>query len=226
MKKVRTVIDICMLILLPMLMAYSLIGERNHELIGLCMFALFAAHHIINRRWWVAIFKGRYSPLRAFRTAVDVLLAVYMIMQPVSGVLMSKHILTGVALSGASSDLRSIHMSFAYWGFALLSIHVGLHAVSSVASPKKSAGDNKNKVPSVLAVIISAYGLYAFVRRGIADYLLFRVQFAYFDPSESKLLFMLDYAAVMVFIAALTYGIHKLFLHRTHSLRAKNREKL
>ena len=226
MKKARTAIDVMMIILLMMLMAYSLIGEKNHELIGLCMFALFTAHHIMNRRWWGAIFKGRYSPLRAFRTAVDVLLAVYMVMQPVSGVLMSKHILTGVALDGASADLRSIHMSFAYWGFVLLSIHVGLHAASSAASPKKSAEGVKIKAPVIIAVIVSAYGLYAFIRRGIADYLLFRVQFAYFDPSASSLLFMLDYAAIMVLIATLTYGIHKLVLHRTHSLKTKNGEEL
>lgn len=209
MKKERTAIDILMIILLIMLMAYSLIGERNHELIGICMFALFTAHHIINRRWWGTIFKGRYSPLRAFRTAVDVLLAVYMMMQPLSGVLMSKHILTGVALNGASADLRSMHMRFAYWGFVLLSIHVGLHATSTAARPKKSSGDGKIKVLAVLALIISIYGLYAFFKRGIADYLLLRVQFAYFDPSASKLLFMLDYAAVMVLIAAVTYGIQR-----------------
>ena len=225
MKRARTVIDICMLILLPVLMAYSLIGEKNHELVGLCMFALFTAHHIMNRRWWGALFRGRYTLARAFNTLIDLLLALYMVMQPVSGVLMSKHILTGVALEGASSDLRTIHMSFAYWGFILLSMHLGMHAVPLVAKLKKKAGDQAVMTAAVLVAVISAYGLYAFIRRGIADYLLFRVQFAYFDPSASKLLFMLDYATVMVLIATLTYGIHKYVLCRKLSGKTRNKEK-
>ena len=36
-------IDILMVMLLPILMAYSLIGENIHEVIGICMFTLFIA---------------------------------------------------------------------------------------------------------------------------------------------------------------------------------------
>ena len=41
MKKSRMIIDILMVVILPLLMAYSLIGETAHELPGICMFALF-----------------------------------------------------------------------------------------------------------------------------------------------------------------------------------------
>ena len=57
MKKARMIIDILMVVLLPLLMAYSLIGENVHEVLGICMFALFIAHHVINRKWWTSIFK-------------------------------------------------------------------------------------------------------------------------------------------------------------------------
>ena len=56
MKKARMTIDILMVVLLPPLMAYSLIGENIHEVLGICMFALFIAHHVINRKWWSGIF--------------------------------------------------------------------------------------------------------------------------------------------------------------------------
>lgn len=49
MKKARMIIDILMTVLLPVLMAYSLVGEQAHEILGLLMFALFIAHHVINR---------------------------------------------------------------------------------------------------------------------------------------------------------------------------------
>ena len=40
-KHIRTVVDMAMIVLLPMLMAYSLIGEKLHEIIGTILFALF-----------------------------------------------------------------------------------------------------------------------------------------------------------------------------------------
>lgn len=39
--RIRILVDIAMTVLLPMLMAYSLIGEKFHEIIGTLMFALF-----------------------------------------------------------------------------------------------------------------------------------------------------------------------------------------
>ena len=114
MKKLRMTIDILMVITLPLLMAYSLIGENNHEIIGVCMFALFIAHHVINRKWWSGIFKGKYNAVRIMNTVINLLLAVYMLFQPVSGILMSKHVLKEVTISGASGILRTIHMTLAY----------------------------------------------------------------------------------------------------------------
>ena len=53
-KHIRTVVDMAMIVLLPMLMAYSLIGEKLHEIIGTILFALFIVHHVLNRQWYKA----------------------------------------------------------------------------------------------------------------------------------------------------------------------------
>lgn len=45
---IRIIIDICMTICLLMLMAYSLVGEKAHEWIGMAMLILFVTHHILN----------------------------------------------------------------------------------------------------------------------------------------------------------------------------------
>ena len=82
------IIDILMVILLPVLMAYSLVGELFHEIAGIVMAGLFIAHNLINRRWWMSLFKGRYNPNRIFRTVINVLLVIFMILQPLSGLLM------------------------------------------------------------------------------------------------------------------------------------------
>ena len=45
MKTKRMILDAAMLLLLPLLMAYSLIGEAFHEVAGTLMLALFLLHH-------------------------------------------------------------------------------------------------------------------------------------------------------------------------------------
>ena len=47
-----------MTVLLLLLMAYSLIGETVHEVIGTAIFVLFIGHHILNRGWYKALPKG------------------------------------------------------------------------------------------------------------------------------------------------------------------------
>ena len=44
----RVIVDISMIVLMPLLMAYSLIGETFHEVAGTAMLALFIAHHVIS----------------------------------------------------------------------------------------------------------------------------------------------------------------------------------
>ena len=212
MKKLRMTIDILMTITLPLLMAYSLIGENNHEVIGVCMFALFITHHVINRKWWTGLFKGKYSAVRIMNTVINLLLAVYMLLQPVSGILMSKYVLKEVTIGGASGILRTIHMTLAYYGFILMSLHLGLH-MKAVTSPfTKKMNETVKIVFTILFIVISMYGVYVFVKRGIGDYLLMKVMFAFFDFDESRASFFLDYASVMVLTANIGFYIQSILL--------------
>lgn len=200
-------IDILMTLLLPLLMAYSLIGENIHEVLGICMFALFIAHHVINRKWWTAIRKGKYNAVRILNTAVNLFLAVFMILQPLSGILMSKYVLKEVTIGGATSTLRTIHMTLAYWGFIMMSFHLGLHIRAISAKMKSRMNKGIRTVVTALFLMTALYGIYAFIKRGIGDYLLMRVMFAFFDFSESKIRFLFDYTAVMVLVAEIAFWV-------------------
>ena len=79
MKRRRVFVDAAMVVLLPMLMAYSLIGETFHEIAGTLMLCLFIAHHWLNRAWVKGLFRGRYTSRRVFQTTVDLLLLLFMI---------------------------------------------------------------------------------------------------------------------------------------------------
>ena len=55
-----------MLLAILMLMAMQVTKQEIHEWLGIGMFALVIAHHILNRKYYAVVFKGRYTPLRVF----------------------------------------------------------------------------------------------------------------------------------------------------------------
>ena len=75
-KKLRIAVDSGMVLLLPLLKAYSLVGETAHEYLGIGMSLLFVAHHILNVAWWKHLLRGKYTPLRILGTAIDLALVV------------------------------------------------------------------------------------------------------------------------------------------------------
>ena len=199
-KKQRVIVDIGMVCLLPLLMAYSLIGEMFHEIIGTLMMILMLIHLWQNRRWVFALPKGAYTPKRTFQTILDLLLMVFMVLQPVSGILISKHLYTFIGVSGLSAVMRQIHMVLAYRGFILMSVHAGTHLMPMVRKIRKAAAPVKAAALAGAAAI-SLYGAYAFVKRQIPAYMFMRTMFVFFDFSESRIRFLADYLAVMVLFA-------------------------
>ena len=196
MKRLRMILDIAMTVLMPLLMAYSLIGETFHEVIGTLIFILFILHHVLNRKWSGALFKGRYSPDRVFRTGINALLFAFMILQPLSGILMSKHLYTFLPSLPLSAQARSVHMLMAYGGYVLLIIHAGTHLTAPLTKLRRN---RRGAFPLLITALaaVSLYGAYAFVKRGFPEYLFAKTMFAFFDYSEPVLLFLLDYLAVM-----------------------------
>ena len=196
-KRVRILIDIAMTVLMPLLMAYSLIGETFHEIAGTAIFVLFIAHHILNRKWYTAMPRGRYAAARVFRTVLNLLLLLFMILQPVSGILMSKHLYTFLPALPVAALARSVHMLLAYWGYVLLCVHAGTHLTAPMS---KLVRKRRTAAIPVFILLggICVYGVAAFVNRGFPDYMLAMTAFAFFDDSEPVVFFILDYLAIMV----------------------------
>lgn len=133
----RIVIDVCMTISLLLLMAYSLVGEVAHEVIGISIFVLFVIHHILNRIWIATITKGKYSPLRIIQTILVFVILILMICSMVSGIILSDNIFKFVKVTGVSMLARQVHMFCAYWGFMVMSVHLGIHWNMIVNMTKK-----------------------------------------------------------------------------------------
>lgn len=203
-KLIKIIIDTAMLILLPLLMAYSLIGETAHEWLGLAMFLMFILHHIMNPAWLKTLFKGRYTPYRIYNTVINVFLLAIMVLLPISGIMMSKHIFHFSGIGGMSFA-RTVHLLLSHCGFVLMSVHVGNHVGAH------RAGKNKGVTAALwtVAIAMSIYGAYAFVTRDMASYLILKNQFVFFDFGEPRLRFMADYASMMCLFACIGAVIFK-----------------
>lgn len=206
-KSINYLVDVLMVLFLPMLAAYSLIGERFHEIVGTTMFLLFLTHLFLHRKWLGSVFKGRYTPYRACLTGVNMILLVLMFLQPLSGITVSKHLYTFLPLTGLASQAREIHMTLAYWCYVMMSFHLGLHMdqMVSIADRKLKTGTAVKRIVSLALWAASAYGIYAFIHRGFPDYMFQRTLFAFFDYDEPMLAFFTDYLAIMILFAAIGY---------------------
>ena len=211
-RKLRLSADVAMMALLPLLMAYSLLGEAAHEWLGIAIFALFVLHHILNRRFTASIFKGKYTAARTLTTALDVLLLADIFALTVSGVLLSRHVFGFLPVTGGAALARTLHLLGSYWGFALMSLHFGLHIGMLTKALHNRAGRIGSVVLCAAAWAVSLYGLYAFISRGIWKYMILQSQFVFFDFSEPMILFFLDYLAMMTLFALIGHYLMKLLV--------------
>ena len=198
---VRTIVDAGMLLALLCLMAYQVTGEALHEWIGIGMTLLLIVHHILNRKWYGAMRKGKYGAYRIVSTAVNTLLLGCIALTAFCGMSMSAHAVP--FLYGVTDTVfaRTTHLALSYWSFALMGFHLGLHlpAITAKVKPNKTA----RIVCAAAFTAASAAGLWLFIRSGIPDYMLFRTHFAFFDYEKAVAQVFLENIAIESFFAFL-----------------------
>lgn len=217
---VKMGIDLVMTGLLLCQMAYMLIGETAHEWMGTALFFLFVFHHILNGRWHRNILKGRYTGLRVLQTIVNVLIFLAMIGLMISGIIMSREVFAFLPIEGGMSFARILHMLAAYWGFILMSFHLGLHWGMIMGMMRNMTGRKKASLVRtwslrVLAILLCGYGIYAFIKHNIADYLFLRSQFVFFDMEQPLAQFFAEYLAMMALWVCVAYYIARLIQRGT-----------
>ena len=217
-KTVKTILDILMTLALPVLMAYSLVGETLHEIVGSAMLVIFITHHILNRKATVAMFKGRQTPARIVNTALNIILFAVMILLPVSGIVMSKHLYTFLPTFGISGTARIIHLLLSYWGFALFSLHLGLHADIWLNRLKKNAA---YILLAVVLTLIAAFGVYAFIVNRLYEYMFLQTQFVFFDFDKPLILTFGEYLSMIVLFAWIGYWMKELLRRLQKNTPAK-----
>lgn len=201
--RLKVGIDILMTLLLLFLMGYQFWGDTAHEWAGAGMFALFIIHHLLNGGWHRNMLRGKYDAYRIFMLVINALLLADMLGLMVSGLMLSNHVFAFLDIHGSMSFARLLHMVSSYWGFALMSLHLGIHWRMILGMARRAVNEGKNAPAAIKLIfrifgaVTAAYGLTAFIRRDILTYMFIRTQFVFLDFSEPIPLFYIDYLAMM-----------------------------
>ena len=153
---VKKAVDVCMTVLLLCLMAYQVMSETLHEWFGIGMTVLLIVHHILNIKWYSALFKGKYNPYRIVSAAVNTLLLVSIALTAVCGMAMSSKAVPFLYGILPVSFARRFHLSMSYWSFVLMGFHLGLHIPAMTAGWRLN-GRGKTILAAAFAVV-SGFG--------------------------------------------------------------------
>lgn len=214
--------DIAMTAALLLLMAYSLIGEKAHEWIGVGMFLLFVLHHILNGKWSSNLLKGKYTVLRIWQTVLVAAVLLCMAGSMISGIVLSYHVFRFLPVHGVYNWARTMHLLCSYWGFVMMSLHLGFHWCMMMAMVKKHMGTSGAIYTWLLrtvAIVIALYGVFAFVHRDFGSYMLLKNEFVFFNFEEPLIFFFLDYLAVMALFVFIGHYVTEFSKHCTLSRR-------
>ena len=179
-----------MIVLLPLLMAEIWIGQEIHEWLGAVMLVLFLTHHLLNPGWWKGFAKGRYTPSRSFNTALDLLLLFDMAALCISGIMMSDFVFRFPGLRGGVIIARQLHLFASHWGLILMSAHLGMHMEQFFSLFRKMFHLSKRSaartcILRIAAIVLSVYGLYAFIAQHMTEYLFLQTHFVLFDETKA-----------------------------------------
>ena len=205
MKKFRISLDITMTILSIILMGgnYLFPADLVHEILGVGLFVLWAVHIALNRRWYGAIFKGKYNPYRVMQTIINCCILICTIFLMISGIILSNHIFTFLNIQGGLGFARIAHLLASHWYYLFMSLHIGLHVGRLFQNVTAKI------IPRIILALVCAYGIYAFIARGVWKYLILQQQFFFFDLERGYILFAIDYISIIILFATLSHLLAK-----------------
>ena len=201
MNKIRMSVDITMTILSIILMGgnYLFPVDIVHEILGVGLFVLWAVHIILNRRWYGALFRGKYTPYRIMQTVINCGILICTVFLMISGIILSNHLFTFLNIQSGLGFARIAHLLASHWYYLFMSLHIGLHVGRLFQNVTTKI------LPRILLAIVCAYGLYAFIVRGVWKYLILRQQFFFFDLERGYILFAVDYISIIILFATISH---------------------
>jgi cytochrome b subunit of formate dehydrogenase len=152
-------------------------GMLWHEILGLAIIGIFIVHNLLNLKWIKSIskniLKNKINKKTKFMYILDILLIFLAIITGISGIGISKSILTNIFFENLSL-WTYIHNLSAYLLFAGIGIHIGLHLQNIILGIKKGLKITKNYTKNkdtlnnntfgkIIAIVFSISGVLAYM---------------------------------------------------------------
>ena len=215
-KHFKHIVDILLGIGLLLLMSYQVTGEAGHEWTGIVMTVLMILHQILNRKWYAALFKGKYTPLRAVQTLANAALVICFVLTALCGINMSVHAVPFLSEFMRASLGRRLHLTLSHWCFVLMGLHLGLHIPAMLKGIKSS---NVRRIGFGASILAAGAGLWLFLKNSYPDYLFYRVPFAFIDYDKAVPLVLLEALLIAFFWVFIGAQLPKLLNRRADTNR-------
>ena len=173
-----TVTAILPLLFLP-IMCFHYVPKVLHEVLGILWLMLVLIHVGQNRHWFVSLKRGCWSMLRIIGTVVDVLLLVVLVVLLGAGSGISNHLFKDIMPLDIQRSIliHQLHVSLPYALLILMGLHWGLHFKGWWARWQLPWPASK-RVKAVLALLVTAGGIYGSILDRVSDRLLMKHIFA------------------------------------------------
>ena len=206
-QKIKIAIDLVMTITLLLLMLFQITGQQVHEYLGIMMLVLFLGHNILNWKWYRHLFKGKYKLYRCIQTILNISILMMMLGLGYRGMVMAQYV--PFSISGSISLARRLHLACSYWGFVLMSMHLGMHLRQMMNMFKKYIHLKTNvlKIIKLMIVIICLYGIYCFIQNNMISYMFLINEFVFFDFEKNTSIVLLEYLSMMILWINIGYFI-------------------
>lgn len=194
--------DAALLLLFLAALAYTWTGYALHVWAGWLWLAAFVLHGVLNKNWYLGIFRGAYSPRRVFILTLNMLLWICTAGLFVSGLYMAY----GTLNVTQAALMRQIHVSCAWWLFLLCAAHAGLHGTILANALQKIPFPRGGTVKYALwaaGLGCAAWGVLGFIRLRLWNKLLFQNSFGFWEGSLTG--FIVAACGLFMLFAALTY---------------------
>lgn len=206
----RIAIDIAMLVLYSVTMAYALTGNLWHEIVGVMLGGLVLSHVFLNFAWFKnCVVSPSLKRCFRLRNLLNVALTISFLGSIITGILHSQ-VLFAIWPWEGSVLLRQWHVALSYWFLLFVAIHVGLHWRGLIHKILPvSSGWWKSKIAWVIALTLSAWGIKAFIGQEIYYKLILYYAFSFSDENTSGLKALRDHVLMLFPFTLVAYSLDR-----------------
>jgi hypothetical protein len=173
-----TVTALLPLLFLP-IMCFHYVPKVLHEVLGILWLLLVLIHIGQNRQWFASLKRGRWTMLRIIGTVVDMLLLVVLLVMVGAGSGISNHLFKDIMPMDIQRSIliHQLHVSLPYALLILMGLHWGLH-FKGWRERWHLPWPASKCVKAVLALLVTAGGIYGSILDRVVDRLLMKHIFA------------------------------------------------